>query len=84
MKDPRKVLQQKEADLARVRMQVESLNIAASLLAEEDDESDTADDAEEDERLNKKASTSAREAEAHETEWDAESSPFLKALKRAG
>ena len=36
MKDPNCVLQQKEADLARVRKEIESLNIVAPLLAYED------------------------------------------------
>jgi len=36
MKDPNRVLQQKEADLARVRKEIESLNIVAPLLVYED------------------------------------------------
>jgi hypothetical protein len=35
MKDPTEVLRQKQEDLARVRHQVESLRIAASLLSDE-------------------------------------------------
>lgn len=35
MKDPTQVLRQKEEDLARVRHEIESLRIAASLLSDE-------------------------------------------------
>lgn len=35
MKDPYEVLQQKEADLARVRHEFESLQVVASLLSED-------------------------------------------------
>jgi len=37
MKDIRQVLQQKEADLNRVRIQVEALHVAIRLLADEKD-----------------------------------------------
>ena len=37
MKDAYELLHQKEADLARVRKEVQSLNIVARLLAEDDD-----------------------------------------------
>jgi hypothetical protein len=40
MKNPHEVLQQKEADLARVRNEVESLRIVTSLLAGDDPSSD--------------------------------------------
>jgi hypothetical protein len=36
MKDAYEVLYQKEADIARVRQEIESLTIAASILAEDD------------------------------------------------
>jgi hypothetical protein len=83
VKDAYAVLHQKEAELDRVRKQVESLNIAALLLADEDDKDDFADDADEDEQATKKPSVSAKGADSGESRWNAESSPFLKALKRA-
>jgi hypothetical protein len=59
MKDAYEVLYQKEADLARVRQEIESLKIVASLLAEEltsDNPGRSSDDP------NKKPSRSAEKA----------------------
>ena len=43
MKDVNEVLRQKEAEFARVRKEVESLNVVARLLAEENDKGAFAD-----------------------------------------
>ena len=85
MKDAYHVLREKEADLARVRKQVECLNIAAPLLADEDEEEqcDSEDAVDEDETSDKKPSSSVVRNNAQQTDWMDESSPFLNALKRA-
>jgi hypothetical protein len=43
MKNPNEVLRQKEADLARVRHEIDSLRIAAALLADEDSSAEDRD-----------------------------------------
>lgn len=90
MKDAYVILHQKEAELDRVRKQVESLNITAALLAEDDAESESGEeineDVNEDEPPSKKPSSSVAPRhgnDAREPEWNPESSPFLNALKRA-
>jgi hypothetical protein len=89
MKDPKQVLQQKEAELARVRKEVDSLNTVAPLLA--DDDRTSPDDPPRD-RSNKKLSSSAGEiisqqSDSERSAADALSSgyesSFLNALKRA-
>lgn len=94
MKNAYEVLHQKEAELAQIRKQVESLHIAATLLAENDEDDDFMDsmDSEDDERMfhkskfqksSKKPSSSADDAYSREPEFSSRSSPFLEALKRA-
>jgi hypothetical protein len=86
MKDAYQVLHEKEADLARVRKQVESLHIVAALLAESSDQ-DEFDEADEDDRASdssdKKPSTSAASAASGEPSPVSKLSPFLDALRRA-
>jgi hypothetical protein len=91
MKDPNQVLEQKEAELARVRKEVDSLNTVAPLLADDDhtspDDSNRSRD-----RLNKKPSSSAgdtvslqseSEATAADARLPTNESSFLNALKSA-
>jgi hypothetical protein len=85
MKDAYQVLHEKEADLARVRKQVESLHIVADLLTESSDQ-DEFDEADEDDRASqssdKKPSSSAVSASSGEPNPIARLSPFLEALRR--
>jgi hypothetical protein len=91
MKDPKQVLQQKEAELARVRKEIDSLNTVAPLLAE-DDRTSPDDPPRIRERSNKKRSSSANEiiSQQSDSEWptadavsSGQESSFLNALKRA-
>lgn len=92
MKDPNQVLRQKEAALARVRKEIESLNIVAPLLAYED-QTPPDDRRRSFEERSKKPSTSTSdwpqaESEATGTDHQFSSeankgSSFLNALKRA-
>jgi hypothetical protein len=93
MKDPNRVLQEKEADLARVRKEIESLNIVAPLLAYED-RTPPDDRRQTSEESKKKRSTSASDrnppqldSEATGTDSQLSSvstagSSFLNALRR--
>lgn len=86
MKDAYQVLHEKEADLTRVRKQVESLHIVAALLAEGSDQ-DEFDEADEDDGASnssdKKPSSSAASASSRDPDSLFKLSPFLEALKRA-
>ena len=91
MKDPKQVLQQKEAELARVRKEIDSLNTVAPLLAD-DDRTSPDDPPRIRERSNKKPSSSSGEfisqpSDSERPAADALSSgyesSFLNALKRA-
>jgi len=91
MKDPNQVLRQKEAELARVRREIDSLNTVAPLLTD-DDLTSPDDPPRIRDRSNKKRSSSASEiiSQQSDSEWptaDAVSSghesSFLNALKRA-
>lgn len=63
MKDAKEVLHQKEAELARVRKEVESLNLVVRLLADDDDQGRFAD-------LGKKLASAARLSAAESLlEW---------------
>ena len=53
MKDAYEVLYRKEADLVRVRQEIESLTVVASLLAEDGDEGQGASDQADDESTKK-------------------------------
>ena len=90
MKDPKQVLQHKEAELARVRREIDSLNIVAPLLA--DDHTWPDDSARLWERSNKKPSSSASEIISEQSDFErpaadgsssGHESSFLNALKRA-
>ena len=86
MKDAYQVLHQKETDLARVRKQIESLHIAAALLAEREDQDDFAEMDEDDRAYHgsdKKPATSAANASSGEPNSASGLSPFLEALRRA-
>ena len=81
MKDAYEVLHQKEADFARVRREVESLNIVAHLLV--DDEPKNSSDQGE---SNKKPSISATDALPRESDSQgtgAHGVGFLNSLKRS-
>lgn len=90
MKNAYEVLHQKEAELARIRKQVESLHIAATLLAENDQDDDLMHSEDDDWTLQeskfqeskKKPSSSADDAHSRDAE-SSRSSPFLEALRRA-
>jgi hypothetical protein len=91
MKDPKQVLQQKEAELTRVRKEIDSLNTVAPLLAD-DDRTSPDDPPRIRDRSNKKPSSSAGEiisqqSDSERSAADALSSgyesSFLNALKRA-
>jgi hypothetical protein len=91
MKDPKQVLQQKEAELARVRKEIDSLNTVAPLLAD-DDRTSPDDPPRIRDRSNKKPSSFAGEiipqpSDSERPAADAVSSghesSFLNALKRA-
>ena len=93
MKDPNQVLRQKEADLARVRKEVESLNTVAALL-EEDNYRPPDNGHRSSGPANKKPSTSAGDSSSPSESKAAGSenllspvadsaSSFLNALKRA-
>jgi len=91
MKDPNQVLREKEAELARVRREIDSLNTVAPLLTD-DDRTSPDDPPRIRDRSNKKRSSSTSEviSQQYDSEWptaDAVSSghesSFLNALKRA-
>lgn len=92
MKDPNQVLRQKEADLARVRKEVESLNTVAALL-EEDNYRPPDNGNRSSGSTNKKPSTSASDNSKSESKAagsenllspvEDSASSFLNALKRA-
>lgn len=90
MRDPLQVLRQKEAELVRVRKEVESLNTVAPLLA--DDDRTSPDDPTMFKPSNKKRSASAETSASNSQPTSADvlsssradsDSPFLEALKRA-
>jgi hypothetical protein len=85
MKDPNRVLQQKEADLNRVRKEIESLNIVAPLLVYED-RTPPDDRGQTSEESKKKPSASASlEATGIDSQLSSVSpsgSSFLNALRR--
>ena len=90
MKDAYELLHQKEADLARVRKEIESLNIVAPLLAEDRTSGDAAEDSDKSSpsplsdtisRLSDLAATNADDMFGSAAE---SRSIFLKLLKRAG
>jgi hypothetical protein len=91
MKDAFQVLQQKETELARVRKEIESLNIVAPLLDEEDRDADNADTASEySGRIPPGSATVMTSPQAESADADLEfssgagsRSKFLAALKRA-
>ena len=81
MKDAYEVLHQKEADFARVRKEVESLNIVAHLLVDDEPKS-SADQGE----SNRKPSISATDALARESDSQGTGAPgagFFNSLKRS-
>jgi hypothetical protein len=91
MKDPKQVLQEKEAELARVRKEIDSLNTVAPLLAA-DDRTSPDDPSRIRERWNKKPSSSAVEIVSQQSDSErsaadalssGDESSFLNALKRA-
>ena len=91
MKDPKQVLQQKEAELARVRKEIDSLNTVVPLLTD-DDRTSPDDPAHLRHRSNKKRSSSAGEIIPQQSDSDMPAadavssgyeSSFLNALKRA-
>jgi hypothetical protein len=61
MKDAYEVLHEKETDLARIRKEIESLNIVARLLTDQDDGKASDDLTESSEDSNKKPSSSLSE-----------------------
>lgn len=94
MKDPIQVLRQKEADLARVRKEVESLNTVAVLLEEDNYRPPDNGNRSSSRPTNKKPSTSASDTSSQSESKAAGSenmispaedsdSSFLNALKRA-
>jgi len=93
MKDPNRVLREKEADLARVRKEVESLNIVAPLLVYED-RTPPDDRRQTSEEAKRKPATSASNGNASQLDSEAtgtdsplssvstSGSSFLNALRR--
>jgi len=86
MKDAYELLHQKESDLARVRKEIESLNIVAPLLAEDrtsNDETENSDPTPLSETISRLSDSAATNADNMFTSATKSRPGFLSALKRA-
>jgi hypothetical protein len=83
MKDPNRVLQQKESDLARVRKEVESLNIVAPLLAYED-RTPPDDRRQTSEESKKKSSASASDRNTPQSDSEATGTDSMSSVSTSG